>query len=244
MSTPRAKPTSEGLGSPLKRNWVWLLIQAGCRIFFTVWLRYRMRGHEGLPAAGGALLLSNHQSYLDPLLVGVGLTRPVSYLARDTLFSIPIVGWVVRNTYVVPLNREAGGSTAIRETLSRIQQGFLVGVFPEGTRSPDGRLAAFKPGFAALVRRTDLPIYPVGIAGANRAFGRGSVLIKPCRVCVVFGEPIDPAVIGPLKERGREEELVEAVRARIAQCQQQAEDWLHGTPRSSNRPPPANDAAA
>ncbi|MSR60055.1 MAG: 1-acyl-sn-glycerol-3-phosphate acyltransferase [Planctomycetaceae bacterium] len=231
MTAAPATPTTQALGSPLRRNWVWLTCQTICRLVFAIWLRFRARGIERLPATGGALLLGNHQSFLDPLLVGLPLDRPVSYLARDTLFSIPFVGWILRHTYVVPLNRDAGGSGAIRETLSRMEQGFLVGVFPEGTRSADGTLGPFKPGFAALVRRTNLPIYPIGIAGANRALGRGSLWIKPRRVCVVFGEPLDPEQIAPLKQRGREEELVEAVRARIAACQVEAEQWLQGTRR-------------
>jgi 1-acyl-sn-glycerol-3-phosphate acyltransferase len=195
-------------------------------VLFTIWLRYRARGVERLSAAGGGLLLPNHQSYLDPLLVGLPLRRPVSYLARDSLFRVPIVGWILRNTYVMPLNRDAGGVAVFRETLRRLDEGFLVGVFPEGTRSVDGTLGTFKPGFAALLRRTSLPIYPVGIAGAHRALGKGSRFLKPHRVCVVFGEPLPREAIEPLCQRGREDQLVEAVRDRIAACQREAEEWL------------------
>jgi 1-acyl-sn-glycerol-3-phosphate acyltransferase len=214
------------LGSPLRRNWVWYICQVILGVVFTVWLRYRARGVERIPTAGGGLLLTNHQSFLDPLLVGLPLRRPVSFLARDTLFKIPVIGWILRHTYVMPLRRETGGAAGIRETLRRIDQGFLVGIFPEGTRSVDGSLGTFKPGFAALVRRTSLPIYPVGIAGAHRALGKGSLFMKPCRVCVVFGDPFPAKVIAELKQRGRETELVAAVRARIAECQQAAEAWL------------------
>ncbi len=214
------------VGSPLRRNWIWFICQAIIGVFFTFWLRYRARGVEHLPKTGGGLLLANHQSYLDPLLVGLPLRRPVSYLARDSLFRIPVIGWLLRNTYVMPLSRDTGGAAGFRETLRRLDDGFLVGVFPEGTRSPDGTLGTFKPGFAALVRRTEVPIYPVGIAGANRALGKGSRFLKPRRVCVVFGEPFSRTTIEPLCQRGREPELVEAVRSRIADCQREAEEWL------------------
>jgi 1-acyl-sn-glycerol-3-phosphate acyltransferase len=126
----------------------------------------------------------------------------------------------------MPLSRDTGGAAGIRETLRRLEDGFLVGLFPEGTRSADGKMGIFKPGFAALVRRTDLPIYPVGIAGAQRALGRGSLFLKPRRVCVVYGAPFPKATIDELRQRGREADLVEAVRARIAECQQEAEEWL------------------
>jgi len=195
-------------------------------VVFTTWLRYRARGVEHVPAVGGGLFLTNHQSFLDPLLVGLPLRRPVSFLARDTLFKVPVIGWILRHTYVMPLSRETGGAAGIRETLRRMDLGFLVGIFPEGTRSVDGSLGKFKPGFAALVRRMELPIYPVGIAGAHRAFGKGSLFLKPHRVCVVFGEPFPKELIDSLKQRGREAELIECVRSKIAECQQAAEDWL------------------
>lgn len=214
------------LGSPLRRNWVWLSFQVVIRNIFAFWLQYRARGIEKIPATGGGLILSNHQSFLDPLLIGLPLHRPVSFLARDTLFPVPVIGWILRHTYVMPLSRDTGGAAGLRETIRRLDEGFLVGLFPEGTRSPDGSLGTLKPGFAALVRRTELPIYPVGIAGAHRALGRGSILLKPHRVRVVFGEPLPADKVAELKQRGRETELVETVRAHIAACQHEAETWL------------------
>jgi 1-acyl-sn-glycerol-3-phosphate acyltransferase len=217
---------TSSLGSPVRRNWVWLTIQIILRNVFGFWLQYRARGIQRIPESGGALLLSNHLSFIDPLLIGLPLQRPVSYLARDTLFPVPVIGWILRHTYVMPLSRDTGGAAGIRETVRRLEEGFLVGVFPEGTRSKDGSMGVLKPGFAALVRRTELPIYPVGIAGANRALGRGSLLLKPHSVRVVFGNPLPAEKIAELKQRGREAELVETVRAHIAACQLEAEDWL------------------
>ena len=227
-------------GSPLRRNLVWLTFQLLVRNVFVFWLQYRARGIEKIPTVGGGLILGNHQSFIDPLLIGLPLHRPVSFLARDTLFPVPVIGWILRNTYVMPLSRDTGGAAGIRETIRRLDEGFLVGLFPEGTRSPDGTMGPLKPGFAALVRRTDLPIYPVGIAGAHRALGRGSLFLKPRRVCVVFGEPIPAAKIAELKQRGREAELVETVRAHIAACQQEADAWLngHATSQPASSTPP------
>lgn len=217
---------NSSLGSPLRRNWVWFGFQIVIGLVFTFWLRYRARGVERVSASGGGLLLANHQSFLDPLLVGMPFRRPVSFLARDTLFRVPVIGWILKHTYVMPLSRDTGGAEGIRETIRRLDAGFLVGVFPEGTRSIDGSLGPFKPGFAALVRRTELPIYPVGIAGAHRALGKGSLFLKPRRVCVVFGDSLPAEQVAALKQRGREAELVEAVRSRIAECHRAAEAWL------------------
>ena len=117
-----------------------------------------------MPTDAGALLLANHQCNADPLMVGMALNRPVSFMARSTLFRIPVLGWLLQNTYVVPIDREAARAGAIRELASRMERGFLVGMFPEGTRTNDGQLGEFKPGFVALVRRARVPIVPVGIA--------------------------------------------------------------------------------
>src|SRR5258708_14071650 len=111
----------------------------------------------------------------------MAVRRPVSFVARRTMVGFAWLGWIPGHAYVMPLSRDTGGAAGIRETLRRLEDGFLVGLFPEGTRSADGTLGIFKPGFAALVRRTNLPIYPVGIAGAQRALGRGSLFLKPHR---------------------------------------------------------------
>jgi 1-acyl-sn-glycerol-3-phosphate acyltransferase len=214
------------LGPPTRRNWLWYSCQIVLRLVFLVWLRYRAIGTRHIPESGGGLVIANHQSFLDPLLVGLPLNRPVSYIARDSLFRVPVVGWILRKTYVMPINRDGGSPAIIKETIRRMDAGFLCGVFPEGTRSRDGAVADFKPGFIALVRRGRVPIYPVGIAGANRAFGRGSWFIKPRKVCVVFGEPLAASVVEELSAKGREAELVSLVRDRVIACQREAEQRL------------------
>lgn len=201
------------------------------QVIFATWLRFRARGLEHIPANGGGLVLGNHASFIDPLLIGLPLTRPVSFLARDNLFRVPVIGWILRNTYVKPINRENTSTAVIRETVQRLEQGFLCGMFPEGTRSETGEVGEFKPGFIALARRIQLPIYPVGIAGSHLAMGRKSFFLKPYRVRVVFGAPILPEEIAALKERGHEQELVDFVRNRVVACQQEAEAWRLGITR-------------
>jgi 1-acyl-sn-glycerol-3-phosphate acyltransferase len=228
MSQLTELSTTAPLESPTRRNWVWYGYQLFFRVFFSIWLGYRARGVEKIPRTGGGLLLINHQSYLDPLMVGLPLTRPISYLARDDLFRIPLVGWVLRHTYVMPISREAASIAVIRETVRRMEHGYLCGIFPEGTRSPDGKVGELKPGFVALARRVALPIYPIGIAGAFQALGRGSWFLKPRRVCVVYGDPIPQEQVQALSQKGREAELVALVRQRIMDCQEEAERWRRG----------------
>jgi 1-acyl-sn-glycerol-3-phosphate acyltransferase len=208
------------LPPPDRRNLLWFASQVVLRIVFTVWNGYRARGIERL-APGGGLLLINHQSYLDPLLVGLPLSRPVSFLARDSLLRVPVLGPFLRATYVMPINREAAGTESLREAIRRMRHGFLVGLFPEGTRTPDGRLGDLKPGFVALVRRAGVPVYPVGIAGAFEAMPRSSPWLRPKPIRVVFGEPFAAEEL-----RGDPEILTSLARERIEACAAEANAWL------------------
>jgi len=219
--------TTRSLPDPFRRNVVWGVCQVVLQWFCGLLLRYRARGFESLPSESGALLLANHQSNFDPLLVGVPLSRPVSFVARSTLFLIPFVGWLLRRTYVVPIDREAARGGAIREMVARLDHGFLVGMFPEGTRTNDGEIGEFKPGFISLVRRSRRPIVAVGIAGAFESYPRGR-LPRPGRIRVVFGEPWQPEDYAEYCERGREAELVAAVRQRVQDCVDEATAWRAG----------------
>jgi 1-acyl-sn-glycerol-3-phosphate acyltransferase len=209
---------------PERRNWIWSVIQIVLRLIFALWLRYRARGHELITHRGGMLLIINHQSFLDPLLVGLPLRRPVSFLARDNLFRVPFIGWVLRNTYVLPINRESAGTAALREMVARLKAGFWVGIFPEGTRSIDGSLGEIKPGFVAMLRRANVPVCPVGIAGADRALGRNHKLPHFSTIRVVFGELIPPEQIAETLKQS-ETALLELIRSRLQSCLTEANHW-------------------
>lgn len=220
--------------SPMVRNTLWWSLQTLLQSFFCFWLGYRSVGHQQLHNIDGALLLANHQSFLDPLMIGLPLLRPISFLARHSLFPIPVVGWILKNTHVMPINQEAAGTSSIRDLIRRLQNGWLVGIFPEGTRTVDGRMNELKPGFAAVARRAKKPVIPIGIAGAFQALPMKSWFLKPARVRVVFGEPITPEELERFSGRDREAELVELVRSRIAACYEAAELW-----RTTGTPPKA-----
>jgi 1-acyl-sn-glycerol-3-phosphate acyltransferase len=220
MSAATHKP----LPDPVRPNWVWRTIRLVLQNVFGFWMRYRTRGIERLPE-GGALFLVNHQSFLDPLLVGLPLQRPVSFLARDTLFPVPFVGWVLRNTYVMSIRRDAATTETLRESIRRIEHGFYVGIFPEGTRTRDGAIGELKPGFVALLRRCQAPLVPIGIAGAIDVMPRGAIFLRPRRVHVVFGRPVPRSEFEPLLAKGQEQQLVEFVRERLVECHAAAEEW-------------------
>jgi 1-acyl-sn-glycerol-3-phosphate acyltransferase len=222
MSSP---PEVAELPSPLKRSPVWFALQLVCQNFFSVWLGYRAFGYEQLAQVDGGLVLANHQSFLDPLLVGLPLRRPISFLARDSLFRVPVVGWILRNTHVMSINQQAASAAILRESIRRLQHGYLVGIFPEGTRTETGAMNVLKPGFISIVRRAKRPLYPVGIAGAYQALPMKGWFLKPTRVRVVYGPPLSVEELEKYAGRDQEEALIELVRARIADCHAAAEAW-------------------
>lgn len=217
---------SDDLPDPLERNLLWRTLQVVLQNVLCFWLGYRARGMENIPSTGGGLMVVNHQSFLDPVLVGLPLSRPISFVAHDSLFRLPVLGWVLNNLYAIPINREAASTASLRESIRRLKQGFLVGIFPEGTRTTDGSVGELKPGFLALMRRSKQPVYPIGISGAFEALPRGSLMLWPRRVRVVYGEPISAETI---ESYGRDEEgLLTVVRLRLIACHREAEDWRLG----------------
>ena len=198
-------------------NLLWRTLHWPCWLFCRLWLRVHCSGVENIDNTKGGLLLVNHQSFLDPLLAALSLTRPVSFLARDNLFQVPVFGWLLRRTYVIPISREAARGGSIRLAVERLEQGFLIGVFPEGTRSAGSEVRAFRPGFLAMVRRTNQPVYPVGIFGSDRAMPRGAWFIRPGRIEVVYGVPFTPEEMAHLQSSD-DAAFCELARQRVSEC--------------------------
>ena len=205
---------------------LWNFVRIPVLMLCRCWIRLEIRGAENIRNDRGGLLLINHQSFLDPLLVAVLISRPVSYLARDSLFRVPLLGWLMRNTHVIPISRESVRGGSIRTAIDRLEEGYLVGIYPEGTRSSGETVQKFRPGFLALARRTTQPIYPVAIAGSDRALPKGAWLIRPCRIRVVFGEPLSESDRQQLHDNKDEQALAALARERVAACHQRALAWL------------------
>lgn len=208
--------------SPSSRPWYARLWYETVRIVLRLlaWPLYRIRisGLENLPRSGGALLLANHQSHLDPPLIGMMIPRPISYVARQTLFRNRAFGGFMRSVGAFPLDREGSGIGGLKETLRRLKRGEVVLLFPEGTRSPDGELQPLKPGFSALAQRADVPIVVLGIDGTHAAFPRGAKLPRPARLALCFAPPIPPAVAKQLDDRA----LVAEVERQLQACHAEA----------------------
>ncbi|HET6324620.1 MAG TPA: lysophospholipid acyltransferase family protein [Planctomycetaceae bacterium] len=211
--------------NPDPRNWLYHFLQTCLQLTMPVYFCFRARGLEHVPKQGPALFVANHQSFLDPVMVGIPLSRPLRFLARDTLFRQPLIGAFLRKVYTIPVNRDAASSTTIRTAASQLRQGFFIGIFPEGTRSTDGELGTLKPGFIALIRRADAPIIPVGVAGSGAAFPRGAWFFRPKKCRVVYGPPLQPEMLAQLKGHGSEQALLAVVREAMQRCYEEARAW-------------------
>jgi 1-acyl-sn-glycerol-3-phosphate acyltransferase len=196
-----------------KRLW-YDLLRIVCRAAGVVLFRIRCHGRQRFPAEGGALVLSNHQSHLDPILVGLACNRRMNYLARETLFDFAPFRWLIHSLDAIPIDREGMGMSGLKETLRRLKHEELVLIFPEGTRTGDGELAPLKPGFSALAKRAKVPLVPVAIEGAFEAWPRWRKFPGLSVIQVEIGRPILPSEIGEATDR----ELVAEVQRRIEEC--------------------------
>jgi len=165
----------------------WLLVM------FWLVFRIQYRGRQHIPATGPALIVCNHQSYLDPLLVGAALPRSVRYMAMRQLFATRPIEILLRFYGAFPVATRSADTGAIKACLQYLRANELVMIFPEGERSPDGRLLEFFHGFARIAQLGEVPIVPVTIDGAVRVWPRSARWPRPGKVQVTFHAPLHPA---------------------------------------------------
>jgi 1-acyl-sn-glycerol-3-phosphate acyltransferase len=160
-------------------------------VFFLLFFRYRVFGREHVPSKGPVLIASNHQSFFDPVLVGLGLGRQIHIMAREGLFRIPGFAALIRSLNAFPLKRGAFDRDAIKQALGILESGNLLLLFPEGTRTRTGRLQSPRPGISLLARKANAPVVPAVIHGAYRAWPPHRKLFGMFRpIQVVFGRPL------------------------------------------------------
>lgn len=154
-----------------------------------VW-RWMVRGAGNVPRAGGVILASNHQSYLDVLLLGAACPRHVRYLARRTLWDQPLLGRLITDWKAIPVNRESPGKDELRGMVETVKAGEVLALFPEGTRTRDGSIGDLRGGVGFLARRAGVPVVPVLIQGAFEAWPREWKLPGRGRIRIAFGRAV------------------------------------------------------
>jgi 1-acyl-sn-glycerol-3-phosphate acyltransferase len=162
-----------------------------CRATATLMFDFKVHGIEHVPQRGGALLICNHQSYLDPVLVGCQLRRHVSFIAKSQLFEMPGLGWLIPRLNTFPVRRGESDVSAIKEALRRVHEGQILTMFPEGTRSVDGNLLPIQAGIALMVKRAEAPVIPAVVDGSRLAWGRGRKFPTAAPVRLMYGPALE-----------------------------------------------------
>lgn len=175
--------------------------------FYTFLFSLRKQGWKNVPRKGPVLLVANHQSFLDPIAVGLTACRELSYLARKSLFKKPFLDIYLRSVGCCPVDLEGVAKEGIRTTIDLLSNGRAVLVFPEGTRSEDGLMQDLKPGIQLLIRKSNAIVVPVGIAGAHEALSRDNFWPTLCPIFmdgnrgsigISIGAPINTKVLADL----------------------------------------------
>jgi 1-acyl-sn-glycerol-3-phosphate acyltransferase len=191
----------------------------------TLGFSLRFHGRNNIPKSGPALLLANHQSFLDPVAVGLASPRHLCYLARKTLFRNRLFSALLRSYNVVPVDLAGIAKEGLKTILDQLHAGQAVLVYPEGERTRKGNLQPLKPGVLLLVKRCDAPIVPIGVAGAFEALSRAaraphfSPLFWPATgsdIAVSIGRPVPST---RYRDMPREQALEELQKLLLAQQQ-------------------------
>ena len=172
-------------------NLLYFIVWCVSRFVYATYFHWRAYNPCRVPSQGPVILASNHASYLDPTLVGAALNRAIHYLAREDLFSMPLMGWVLHRLYVVPVDREGGGARGLKAILDRLHAGAAIILFPEGTRTRDGLIQRARAGIGLTVIKSSCPVVPVRVFGTFEAYGRQMRFPQPRRIAVKFGVPMD-----------------------------------------------------
>lgn len=194
--------------------WTGYSLSAGlARVLF----RFRVLHRERRILEGPVILAMNHQSYLDPPLAGVASGREVYFLARKTLLDVPVLGWLLPRLNVIPVDQEGTDRSALKALIRILKEGRGTVVFPEGSRTLDGRLQPALPGLGFVIAKTLAPVLPMRIFGAHEAMPRGGRHLRLRPITIVLGEPIHFAE-ADLQPRGKElyGRLSERVMAAVA----------------------------
>lgn len=183
----------------------WTLALAG--------VRRRIEGGENIPP-GPCLFMPNHTSAVDTVAVFVSIPRRIAFMAKQELFRIPLFGWAMRLAEFIPVDRSSheGAAASADQAVERLRRGGSLVIYPEGTRSADGRLLPFKRGAFLIAIRAQRPIVPVTIVGAERVLPRGQAWLRAGEIRLVFHPVVDAAGYA---EGGRED-LLDRVRTAIA----------------------------
>jgi len=156
------------------------------------YLRGRIYGAKKVPMSGPLIVVANHASNLDPPLLSNCMRRPVSFMAKESLFQVPVLAPAIKAYGAYPVKRGSADRSAIREALKQLEQGWAVGIFLQGVRTADGRVTSPKLGAALIASKSQVPILPVCLWGTEKILAKGTTIPRPAPVTIRIGDIIPP----------------------------------------------------
>lgn len=206
------------ISQSLLKTLFYRFVRNSARIAGVMLFDIRCVGRSNMEFEGGALVLSTHQSHFDPVLIGLSFNGRMNYLARRSLFNNRLLGTVIYLLDAIELDRDRSGIAGLKETLKRLKGGKKVLVFPEGTRTADGKIAPLKPGFLAVARRSKVPLVPIAITGAFEALPRTSKIPRRYPIHMAVGQKIEADTVASLSD----DEVLKILSDRMHECYRQA----------------------
>lgn len=177
-----------------EHSFLWKCLQVIVRPLAFFLFDLKVYGREHIPAQGGVLIVSNHQSLLDPILLPLRLGRPLNYIAKSELFRNRFFAWFLRSILnAFPVRQGQGDVRAVKETIMRLQEGHLMNIYPEGARTEDGEIAPLQRGVALIVERAQVAVVPAVIVGAFEAWPIHRKFFRRRPVRIQFGPPMNLA---------------------------------------------------
>ena len=201
----------------LRARWFWLARWI-CKVFCILFFRVRTYGRDNVPDKGAFILISNHQSYLDPIFCVGPLKRPSSFVARDSLFSNWFFGPLIASVNAIPVKRGQADLPAMRKVIDKLTKGGGLCLFPEGTRTSDGKIAPLKPGIGFLCRRGKAVIVPVVIDGAFECWPRHKQIFSSGSILVCYGKVITAEQARNMSDRKLAKVLTDTLRRMQNEC--------------------------
>jgi 1-acyl-sn-glycerol-3-phosphate acyltransferase len=191
-----------------------------------LWLK-SVEGVENLPARGPVIIASNHESYLDFIVLDAALPRQPVFLAGEVFYRNPLLAWAFKRMHFIRVDRRhpRSGIATIRETAKSLRRGNLVVMYPEGSRSPDGLLRKAHEGIGLLAHLAEVQVVPVAITGTHEAWGKGVKRPKPYPCKVRFGEPMHFSRAAQAEDREVVAQTTREIMGRIAELAGEVYLW-------------------
>lgn len=199
---------------------IYLVARVFSLVLFRILFRMRVYGLKNIPRSGGALMIGNHVHNADPVLMMTACPRPTHFMAKEEIWKVPVASWIATKTGAFPVRRGTADRAALRRADEILQDGRLVVIFPEGTRSVTGGLKKAFPGVSLIATKSGAPLIPVAVLGTEDIPGNGAKQKKRDRfwpkTAIVFGEPFHLLTHKPDGDRWPLEELSDAMMIEIA----------------------------